>query len=168
MAFNNFPTMDMTYRNLDFILDELKALLDKISTLEDQAQEIEDINIRLDGINQQLASLANTVSGIPALCNAYTDQVNAGNLETTRVWIEQAVTELQAYINQQSQSIQVTNFFTGQKVSIQAMFDYLAAFHASGSIIYQEVAEAAKTVNQVIAFNATYAQLVSEGKTLFQ
>ena len=62
--------------------------------------------------------------------------------------------------------IKVINYFTGEKVSIQQMFDYLAALHATSGIDIDTLVARAKTVNEIIAYSATVTDLVTNGNTI--
>ena len=62
--------------------------------------------------------------------------------------------------------LKVINFFTGENVSIQEMFDYLASFHATDAITYDELADRNKTYNQLIAYHIDYTRLVTQGGTI--
>lgn len=63
--------------------------------------------------------------------------------------------------------IKVLNYFTGEYVSIQDMFDYLASLHVTDSISYDTMATRNKTYTQFINMNMTYTNLALHGNTLF-
>lgn len=62
--------------------------------------------------------------------------------------------------------IKVLNYFTGEKVTVQEMFDYLAQLHAGDAIRVSELVLRQKTVDELIALNFTYTQLVMNGKNI--
>lgn len=62
--------------------------------------------------------------------------------------------------------IKVLNYFTGEKVTVQEMFDYLAQLHATDGITVTELITRQKTVNELIALNLTYEQLAKNGKNI--
>lgn len=62
--------------------------------------------------------------------------------------------------------IKVLNYFTGEKVTIQEMFDYLAQLHATDGITVTELITLQKTVEQLIALNVTYQQIAMNGKNV--
>jgi hypothetical protein len=62
--------------------------------------------------------------------------------------------------------IKVLNYFTGEKVTVQEMFDYLAQLHATDGITVTELITRQKTVNELIAINFTYEQLAKNGKNI--
>lgn len=62
--------------------------------------------------------------------------------------------------------IKVLNYFTGEKVTVQEMFDYLAQLHATDGITVTELITRQKTVNELIVLNFTYEQLAKNGKNI--
>lgn len=62
--------------------------------------------------------------------------------------------------------IKVLNYFTGEKVTVQEMFDYLAQLHAADGIRVTELVLRQKTVDELIALNFTYTQLAMNGKNI--
>ena len=62
--------------------------------------------------------------------------------------------------------IKVLNYFTGEKVTVQEMFDYLAQLHATDGITVTELITRQKTVNELIALKFTYTQLSQNGKNI--
>ena len=62
--------------------------------------------------------------------------------------------------------IKVLNYFTGEKVTIQEMFDYLAQLHAADGITVTELITRQKTVDELIALKFTYTQLAQNGKSI--
>lgn len=62
--------------------------------------------------------------------------------------------------------IKVLNYFTGEKVTVQEMFDYLAQLHATDGITVTELITRQKTVNELNALNFTYEQLAKNGKNI--
>ena len=62
--------------------------------------------------------------------------------------------------------IKVLNYFTGEKVTVQEMFDYLAQLHAADGITVTELITRQKTVNELIALKFTYTQLAQNGKNI--
>lgn len=76
---------------------------------------------------------------------------------------EYLLREMESYLNQ----IKVINYFTGEKVTIQDMFNYLAGLHLNDSIDYDTMALRAKTYSQLALLNITYTNLALHGNTLY-
>jgi hypothetical protein len=76
---------------------------------------------------------------------------------------EYLLAEMETYLAQ----IKVINYFTGEKISIQDMFNYLAQLHLNDSIDYNTMAYRAKTYSQLAALNINYTNLAMHGNTLY-
>lgn len=88
--------------------------------------------------------------------NARTDALIASNNEYLLATMSQ-------YLNQ----IKVINYFTGELVSIQDMFNYLASLHLTDSIDYDTMASRAKTYTELAGLNINYTNLAMHGNTLY-
>ena len=119
-------------------------------------------------------SLSNTVN---AFINNMTGQINAlrqyidDSLEAQdlkmQLLIQQnndyLLSEMENYLSQ----IKVINYFTGEKVTIQDMFNYLASLHLNDSIDYDTMAYRAKTYTELAGLNISYTNLAMHGNTLY-
>lgn len=119
-------------------------------------------------------SLSNTVN---AFINNMTGQINAlrqyidDSLEAQDLKMqlliqqnnEYLLSEMENYLSQ----IKVINYFTGEKVTIQDMFNYLAGLHLTDSIDYDTMAYRAKTYTELVGLNITYTNLSMHGNTLY-
>ncbi len=65
-----------------------------------------------------------------------------------------------------STELKVVDYFTGTQITVQEMFDKLAALHVTDGITYSEIPERDRTVSEVIALGATYTDLVLHGGSL--
>ena len=63
-------------------------------------------------------------------------------------------------------NITVINYFTGERVTVQNMFDYLASLHLQNAITYNGLREKNLTYTELIAKSITYTELVKNGGTL--
>lgn len=132
------------------IKNSFNALSDEVDDLED------DFAAFVNHVEDRLDYYTNYIDAQIAAANYRTDAaIEANN--------EYLLEEMQTYLSQ----IKVLNFFTGEYVSIQDMFDYLAQFHANDAIDYNEMASRAKTYNQLIALSITYTDLAVHGNTVY-
>ena len=144
--------------------DDLKTYVD---------DELRDMNDTIDGLNQQFLDLAGDFDDLVAevdrkilqIQNYIDGQIAGVNLRT-----DSAIAANNNYIlGQLSQflaDIKVVNFFTGEEISIQDMFDYLAMLHVSDSIDYATLTSRNKTYSDIAALNITYTDVVLHGNTL--
>ena len=87
-----------------------------------------------------------------------------------QVYTDLAINSNNEYILKQIESqligIKVINFFTGQKVTIQQMFDTLAQYHLEDPMTYNQYAGKEVTYTQLAALSITYSQLINNGNNL--
>lgn len=191
---NTYPYTDFHELNADWIIAELKrisgeleALYDsavhdaveqanaytdsKLQSMRDQIEQLENdfhaVESRMDDIEGEFYLLRDYVSDRFEYVINYIDaQIVASNARTDAA-IEAnnnvIISELSRFLSE----IRVINFFTGELVSIQDMFNYLAMLHLSDGITYTEMASRAKTYNELEALNIDYTDLVMHGNTLY-
>lgn len=62
-------------------------------------------------------------------------------------------------------NVRVLNYFTGERVTVQEMFDTLSQLHLDNPISYTELAAASITYTAYAALNMTYTELAIKGKS---
>ena len=192
--FNKYPYTDFHELNADWLLKEMqkldKRLDEALQTLSTQIynQVMTDIEPQLNSLRSEMTLIENSFTSLRGEFAAldqefddfktyvdnsilamqhYVDDSVANANEYTNNQIEQnnvyLLDQMQTYLSQ----IKVINFFTGELVSIQDMFDYLASLHTSDSIDYDTMAIRAKTYTELAAFNKAYTDLVMSGNTWY-
>ena len=127
-----------------------------ISDLDSRYDEFVDtVNNRMTITDANVAAISRKVDLVLAEANAYTNQAIINNNDYI---IDQTTKALE--------TVTVLNYFTGARVSIQAMFDYLAHFHLQNAISVDTLVARAKTVNELVAYNMTMTQLATNGATI--
>lgn len=84
----------------------------------------------------------------------------------TELKFQQFENYIKDYINSQLIEVRVINYFTGEKVTIQDMFDYLASLHVEDGITYTNLAAKGKTTAEIAALGQTVTNLILHGNTL--
>lgn len=194
MVFNKYPYTDFHELNLDWILKEMQSLQTQMDGLLDTAIEEatkaakEYVDEQLTGVMEQFARLqdnfnqlnlnvidlnnqfqrftANINAQILALKQYIDDSLTAQTLQTQLLIAqnnEYILSELETYLTQ----IKVINYFTGEKVSIQDMFNYLAGLHLNDAIDYDTMAYRALTYSYLAGLNINYTNLAMHGNTLY-
>ena len=127
-----------------------------ISDLDSRYDEFVDtVNNRMTITDANVAAISRKVDLVLDEANAYTNQAIINNNDYI---IDQTTKALE--------TVTVLNYFTGARVSIQAMFDYLAHFHLQNAISVDTLVARAKTVNELVAYNMTMTQLATNGATI--
>ena len=146
-----------SYSNLVNEFNEFKnEVTTLISDLDSKYDEfVNTVNDRMTITDANVAAISRKVDLVLAEANAYTNQAIINNNEYI---IDQTTKALE--------TVTVLNYFTGARVSIQSMFDYLAQFHLQNAISVNTLVARAKTVNELIAYNMTMTQLATNGATI--
>ena len=152
-------------QELQGVIDEFNALKDSFDTLSDD----------FDGLSQQFIDLAgdfddlvtDTQNKINDLKGYIDGQIVGVNARTDAAIVannDYILGQLSQFLSE----IKVLNYFTGEYVTIQDMFDYLAGLHVTDGIDYDTMAQRALTYNQFAALNITYTDLAIHGGSLYQ
>ncbi len=194
MFWNVYPYTDFHELNASWILMELKRLQvrieevlqeaidqatenaeayldEKIGTIETEFAQIKSEFTQLDVHVEELDELVNDFNAIILeqiqLLKNYVDD----GLEADRMQMQLLISHNNEYLLREMESylsqIKVINYFTGEKISIQDMFNYLASLHLNDSINYDTMATRAKTYTQLVALNINYTNLALHGNTLY-
>ena len=118
---------------------------------------VKEVNNRIVLINARVDKMQDIVDSVLGQANAYTQQAIANNNEYI---INETTKALE--------TVKVVNYFTGERISVQEMFNYLAQFHLENAISYNQLVTKDKTYNQLIAYDMTYTQLALNGGTIIQ
>lgn len=118
---------------------------------------VQTVNARMTITEARLAEINDRLGAILGEANQYTQYAIAQNNEYI---IDQTTKALD--------TVTVLNYFTGARVSIQAMFDYLAKFHLENAITVQQLVTRQKTVQQLIDYNMTMTDLATNGGSIIQ
>ena len=149
-------------------LDDMRAEIAKFETqIQKQYNELDGKYQALyEELNNSILELADTTAA--SLEELDTKIYNLG--ESLKDIMDMKIEENNEYIFESIASeiigIKVMNYFTGEKVTVQEMFDYLAQLHAADGITVTELITRQKTVNELIALKFTYTQLAQNGKNI--
>ena len=195
MSWNiKYPYTDFHELNLDWLLEEMKRLQEEMQGLLEEAVAQATANAKayvdskLAGIEADFATLQSNfnalsiqvsdLSGtVATFTTNFTAQLNAlkayvdDQIEVDRLQMTLLIQQNNEYLLREMESylaqIKVINYFTGEKVTIQDMFNYLAGLHLSDAIDYDTMATRAKTYTEFVNMNMTYTNLAMHGNTLY-
>ena len=149
-------------------LDDMRAEIAKFEAqIQKQYNALDEKYHKLyEELNTSILDLADTTAA--SLEELDTKIYNLG--ESLKDIMDLKIEENNEYIFESIASeiigIKVLNYFTGEKVTVQEMFDYLAQLHAADGITVTELITRQKTVDELIALKFTYTQLAQNGKNI--
>ena len=191
MAYNyEYPYTDPNRYNDDWLLNKMKELegrLDGIveetlaltktyvdnrlvtyqTQINDIIREIEELSQRTDTLSAHVAAevlrleakildAERKAESLFIIANNRTDLMIERNNEYIFREIEDNILA----------NITVINYFTGERVTVQSMFNYLASLHLQNAITYNGLRDKNLTYTELIAKSITYTELVKNGETL--
>lgn len=191
MAFEQFPYTNFHDLNLDWVLKEVKRVseaVDKWSTevldaakaytdekIAAEAERANQANLELkQTVETAIRDFQNVVNGTIAGFQEQLKQQDAeieANLVAARGYTNAQIAQNNEFLMEEISKglidLKVLNLFTGKYVTVQEMFDYLAAFHLTGAISVAQIGNAQRTVNTVVGYNATCTDIVINGYHVF-
>lgn len=191
---NKYPYTDFHELNLDWLLQEMKDLDDRLNnaiaditaTVEANVKAYVDAELaglisQFNQIQREFADVKQATEDMEAFITAYVIDVNA-RLDGLKTYIDNQVISVNdrtdaliasnnemilSQLSETLRSLTVINYFTGEEISIQDMFNYLAMLHLTDSIDYDTMALRAKTYTYLAGLNISYTNLVEHGNTLY-
>lgn len=190
---NKYPYSDFHELNLDWLLNEVSEIEQRVDALHDILKE--ELTTELKAyVDSEIASLKNDfiilsgkfdaldlhVSELDTAFAAFTTYVN-GEIAGFKRYIDDQITSTNlrtdlmiASNNQflidtmaeQLRNMTVLNFFNGQYVSVQEMFNTLAKLHLNDAIAYNVITSRGYTYGSIESLNLTYGDIVNHGNTL--
>lgn len=194
--FNQYPYINENDLNLDYLLNRIKKIENQIQGIKDEIEaEIfawvqeqlapyenrlnelirevnelsEDVDETLHDYDQRITDLENDMQAFTRqIQQELIDQANALS-DLMDLKIENNNITLMAEITENVGDLfLVLNPFTGTMMTIQAMIDYLSAFHIVDGIDYDTMNTRALTYSAWNALAMTYTDLTLHGNTYYQ
>ena len=157
----------------EYVDEELASIRSEFADL---SEEVANLRIYFDDKIEELDSQYNTfIQAVRNELNTMTRRI--GQFEQTvqnEIIAVNALTDLKIEANNEYildevakgvVNVKVLNYFTGELVTVQAMFDTLAQLHLENPISYTELAAAGITYTALAALNMTYTELAIKGKS---
>ena len=190
---NKYPYSDFHELNLDWILETVSNLEKRVDNMKtefleqankytdekfaefknDLAELEQELNTVVGELQEQYSEFTRVINAriqfiqndIDAL-NKKIDAEIIGANEYTNQAIIQNNNYLIEKLSETLGSLLVINFFTGEKITIQAMFDTLAQLHIQDPLTYTDYANKNITNTNLSLLNITYTDLVMKGNQL--
>ena len=192
--FNRYPYTDFHEMNLDWVIAELKSMEGRIEGLKDEIiaetiaaskeyiddrltsvisefnilkAEFNALNNSFNSLNAEFIALKNSVAAQILELDNKIDAAVIGVNQRTDLLLQNMYNRIFEDLSASLAQIKVINYFTGEEVSVQDMFNYLAMLHLNDSIDYDTMALRAKTYTQLANMNITFTNLAMHGNTLY-
>ena len=191
--YSEYPYTDIHELNLDWILKKMRELEELVANIKEDI--LAEANAYTDAkaliLQGNIDALANDVNAFKIEINDKVDTLNAETV-TRLNKLDQDVIDLYTYVDNQIVianartdqailnakediyehmteelgKIKVINYFTGDLISVQDMFNYLASLHATDGITYSQLEGRNKTYAALAALNVSYGDIVMHGNTI--
>ena len=137
--------------------DAVNSVIALKQEIENEFDDFKNItNETLNEFSEKIDLLYDHVNDIVYSINARTDLVIKQNNEFIFKEIENNILK----------NITVLNYFTGENVSVQEMFNYLSMFHLENAMTYAMLYTKNITVDYLVGKHMTYTDLVRNGNTI--
>ena len=194
MGWFRYPYTDLHELNLDWCIAKLKEFEIRLETLKAEIlhdaleatkeyvdEQVADLlaefnqikiefsylNNNFNSLNSEFISLKNSVN---AKISELDDKIDADILgvnQSVDIKLQNMYDRIFSDLSDSLAQIKVINYFNGERVSIQDMFNTLAMLHLNDSIDYDTMAYRAKTYTEFAAMNMTFENLIAHGNTLY-
>ena len=191
MAYNyEYPYTDPNRYNADWLLNKMRELEGRLDGILEEALKLtkEYVDTRLSAYQAQIVQIRNEIQAVSDRTDELSEEIvrqvlrleglisDAERQAESLFIIANNRTDLQIernneYIFREIEdnilaNITVINYFTGEHVTVQDMFDYLASLHLENAITYNELRDKNLTYTELIAKRITYTELVKKGGIL--
>ena len=191
MAYNyEYPYTDPNRYNADWLLNKMKELEGRLDGIVEETlaltktyvdNRLETYQSQLESIRREIAEVSQRTDTLSAHVANEVLRLESKILDAEReaeslFIIANNRTDLQIernneYIFREIEdnilgNITVINYFTGERMTVQGMFDYLASLHLQNAITYNGLRDKNLTYTELIAKSITYTELVKNGGTL--
>jgi hypothetical protein len=191
MAYNyEYPYTDPNRYNADWLLNKMKELEGRLDGIVEETlaltktyvdNRLETYQSQIESIRQEIAEVSQRTSTLSVHVANEVLRLEVKILEAERkaeslFIIANNRTDLQIERNNEYifreiednilSNITVINYFTGERTTVQGMFDYLASLHLQNAITYNGLLEKNLTYTELVAKSISYTELVKNGATL--
>ena len=118
--------------------------------------------------NTFVTAVDNSINRLVHRIEDFEDEINATVIGLTALMDQKIAVNNEYILDQVAQgliNLKVLNYFTGELVTVQNMFDTLAMLHLDNPITYTELANSNITYAQLAALNMTYSELAIKGNS---
>ena len=191
---NKYPYTDLEQLNLTWVIETINKVDTDLSGIREDCEQI--AREAAQGVADQLILFVDQkILALTGVVDALRNAFNGLNAEVDAklLLMQNQIAGFKTYIDQQIMAsnnltdvkiahnnayifdvithelvpqLQVRNFFTGDMVSIQTMFDTLASLHVTDGLSYQELTNKNKSYADITAYGFSYEDLLLHGNSL--
>ena len=191
MAYNyEYPYTDPNRYNADWLLNKMKELEGRLDGIVEETLALTKtyVDNRLETYQSQINNIRREIAEISQRTDTLSEHV-ANEVLRLEYKIREAERKAESlfiiannrtdllieqnneYIFREIEdnllsNITVINYFTGERVTVQDMFNYLASLHLQNAITYNGLRDKNITYTELVAKSITYTELVKNGGTL--
>lgn len=191
MAYNyEYPYTDSNRYNADWLLNKMKELEGRLDGIVEETLALTKtyVDNRLKIYQSQINNIRQEIAEISQSTHTLSEHVayEVLRLENKIEEAEQKAESLFIIANNRTDlqiernneyifreiednilaNITVINYFTGERLTVQDMFNYLAILHLQNSITYNGLRDKNMTYTELVAKSISYTELVKNGGTL--
>lgn len=157
----------------EYVDEQLVDIYERFTELRNEVTAFElAVSARIDELEGQFDAFTDNVTNMIVLLNNRMDtfeQTVQNEIAGIAATVDAKIAINNEYIldevGRRFVNIKVINYFTGEVVTVQQMFDYLSELHLENPITYTELAAANITYTAYAALNMTYTELAVKGKS---
>lgn len=157
----------------EYVDEEMAGIRNDFAEL---SEEVADLRLYFDDKIVELQNqydtftraVDNSINRLVNRINAFEEDMRAaiiGVNALTDLKIEQNNEYILEKIAEGVVNVRVINYFTGERVTVQQMFDTLAELHLENPITYTELANSSISYAALAALNMTYTELAVKGNS---
>lgn len=157
----------------DYVDQEMAGIR---SDFADLSREVADLRTYFDqeveALQQQyttfVTAVDNSINRLVHRIEDFEEEINATVIGLTALMDQKIAVNNDYILDQVAQgliNLKVVNYFTGELVTVQSMFDTLATLHLENPITYTELANSSITYAALAALNMTYTELAVKGNS---
>ena len=191
MAYNyEYPYTDPNRYNADWLLNKMKELDERLNGIIEETLKLtkEYVDDRLINYQAQISEIRRDINKLYDKDTELSDEMMSQvmRLEGLISLAEQKAESLFIIANNRTDlvieqnneyifreiednllnNITVINYFTGERVTVQDMFNYLASLHLQNAITYNGLRDKNLTYTELKEKSITYTELVKNGATV--
>ena len=191
MAYNyEYPYTDPNRYNADWLLNKMKELEGRLDGILEEALKLtkEYVDTRLSDYQAQIVQIKKEIQAVSYRTDELSEEmvqqvirleglISDAEREAESLFIiannrtDLKIERNNEYIFREIEdnilaNITVINYFTGERVSVQEMFDYLASLHLENAITYNGLRDKNLTYTELKVKSITYTELVKNGATV--